>query len=142
MRSTHLPNPAKLCALLVYPNQQTADTLAKLFSACGQQVLVACDGATACKLAQTHQLDLVIWDTRLRTVYQRLNLKEATFVAITSSEAEFARGWTENDFVHYLVEPIDPVQVQALLSKLKRDRFDSQLKEDPTTNPTLLPPRP
>ncbi len=125
MRPTHLPNPHKLRALIVYGDQETAETLRELFAACGQEVLVASEEATACDLARTYRPDVVLLDLRMdgeeaaRRLRQQTELQDIALVAITSAGREEATlRSTEHGFVHYLVEPVDPVQVQALLKKL------------------------
>lgn len=124
MRPTHLPHPEKLRALLVYANRLTADTLAELFAACGQEVLVACDGTTACEMARTHRPEVVFLDLRMHGKETRqLEFADAALVAITAPEGEAALG-AKHGFVHYLVEPVDPVQVQALLKKLEERASD------------------
>jgi CheY-like chemotaxis protein len=127
MRATHLPNPHKLRALLVYANRQTADTLAELFAACGQEVLVANGEATACELAWKHRPEVVFWDLRVYgDEVRRLAFRDAAVVAITSAGREPTLQPAEGGFMHYLVEPIDPIQVQALLKKLERRASDSR----------------
>ncbi len=129
MRPTHLPNPHKLRALLVCSHRQTADTLGELFAACGQNVLVAYEESAAVDLAQTHRPDMVLVDLRGHgpEVAQRLRrqsaLLDTALVAITTAGREEAiLRSAECGFTHYLVEPVDPAQVQALLKKLKTPR--------------------
>jgi CheY-like chemotaxis protein len=129
MRPTHLPNPHNFRALIAYGDQQTAETLRELLAACGQEVLVASEEETACDLSRRHRPDVVLLDLRMHDedVAQRLRkqteLQDIALVAITSPEREEAAlRSTEHGFVHYLVEPVDPVQVQALLKKLHTPR--------------------
>lgn len=124
MRPTHLPNPHKLRALIVDGHRQTADTLGQLFVACGQEVLVAYEGTTACDLARTHQPDVVLLDLRtqdeevVRYFRQRTDLLGTALVAVTVPGEEAALRLADHGFTHYLIEPVDPAQVQALLKKL------------------------
>lgn len=125
MRPTHLPNPHKLRGLLVYANPETAGTLAELFTACGQEIRVACDETTACEMARTYRPDVVFLDLRMRHDIERPELRDAALVAIASPGEETALRTAEHPFVHYLIEPVDPVQVQALVKKLERQAGDS-----------------
>ncbi len=120
MRPTHLPHPEKLRALLVYANPEAAETLADLFAACGQEIRVACDRATACELARTHRPEVVFWDLRLHEDIPPPEWGGAALVAITSPGGESVVRELPHGFVHYLVEPVDPAQVHALLKKLDR----------------------
>lgn len=112
----------------MYGNHQTADTLGELLAACGQEVLVAYAETTACDLARTHRPDVVFLDLRIHSgeVVQRLRqlpeLQDTALVAITAPGGEAALRLTECGFAHYLVEPIDPLQVQALMKRLKTPR--------------------
>jgi CheY-like chemotaxis protein len=120
MRPTHLPNPHKLRTLIVYGHRQTADALGELFAACGQEVMVAYEETSACALARTHRPEMVLVDLRLHTeeMDQRLRQQNSTLVAITETGGETALRSSNHGFAHYLVEPIDPSQVRALLKKL------------------------
>ena len=59
-------------------------------------------------------------------VVQRLRqlppLQDTAMVAITTPGGEATFRSTEHGFAHYLVEPVDPLQVQALLKKLRIPR--------------------
>ena len=121
-----MPKPDQLRALMVYGHRPTADMLGQLFAMCGQEVVVAYDGAVACELARQMRADLVLLDlrTRGREVAQQLRaqpeLQHTALVAITEPGGEEAAFHSaEHGFAHYLVEPIDPIQVQVLLKKLK-----------------------
>jgi len=128
MRPTHLPNPHKLRALIVYSHRQTADTLGQLFVACGQEVLVAYEGTTACDLARTHRPDVVLLDLRMQDeevawyLRRQTDLLGTALVAIAAPGGEAALRLADQAFSHYLIEPVDPAQVLALLKKLKIPR--------------------
>jgi DNA-binding response OmpR family regulator len=124
MRPTHIPNPHKLRTLLIHGHRPTADTLGQLFTACGQEVLVAYDGPFACDLARILRPEVVLLDLRLsdEETSRRLRQYGTTLVAITTADGEEAFRSSGHDFAHYLVEPIDPIQVEALLKKLARPR--------------------
>jgi CheY-like chemotaxis protein len=119
MRPTHLPNPHKLRTLIVYGHRQTADTLGTMFAACGQDVLVAYDGPFGCDLARILRPEVVLLDLRLydEELGRQLLRQGGTLVAIAASDGEKALR-SSHAFAHYLVEPVDPSQVQALLKKL------------------------
>ena len=113
----------------MYGHQQTAETLRELFAAFGQKVMVAYEEETACDLARKHRPDVVLLDLRMhgeevaRRLRQQTELEDTALVAITSPEREEAAlRSVAHGFVHYLVEPVDPVQVQALLKKLNTPR--------------------
>jgi hypothetical protein len=129
MRATHLPNPHKLRTLLLYGHRQTADTLGQLLAVCGQEVLVAYEGSTACDLAPSYRPDVIFLDlqTEGEEVARRLRdypeLRDTALVAITGGgQEEAAVAAEENTFTHYLVEPVDPAQVLGLLKKLRTHR--------------------
>ncbi|OAI54066.1 hypothetical protein AYO44_15530 [Planctomycetaceae bacterium SCGC AG-212-F19] len=129
MPPTPLPKPEKLRALVLYGHRQTADTLGELLAVCGQDVHVAYDGAMACGLARKHRPDVVLLDLRMygldvgRWLRQQPEFRDTALVAIIEPEQEEAGLCTrEHGFTHYLVEPVDPVQVQVLVKKLKNPR--------------------
>jgi CheY-like chemotaxis protein len=128
MRPTHIPNPHKLRALLVYSHRPTADALAELFAVCGQDVMVAYEKTTACGLARWHRPNVVFLDLRSHGeemacwMREQSELQDTALVAITAPDGEAALCATAHCFAHYLVEPVDPIQVQALLKKLKTPR--------------------
>lgn len=129
MRSTHIPNPNKLRALVVHGHRETADSLGELLAVCGQDVLVVYEQKTVCDLARLHRPDVVLLDLRMhgqemaRLLREQPTLHDTALVAITGpSQEEMALGSARHGFSHFLVEPVDPVQVQALLKKLKNPR--------------------
>jgi DNA-binding response OmpR family regulator len=117
-----MPQPQKLRVLIVYGDRETADDLGQLFAACGQNVLVAYEETTAYVLARTQRPDLVVLDLRLHDeamgsrLRRQIDVRGAALVAVAVEEP--AADSTDHGFAHYLIEPVDPIQVQTLLKKL------------------------
>jgi CheY-like chemotaxis protein len=75
------------------------------------------------RFAEGHQPDVVLLDLRtqdeevVQYFRQRTDLGTA-LVAVTVPGEEAALRLADHGFTHYLIEPVDPAQVQALLKKL------------------------
>jgi CheY-like chemotaxis protein len=120
--------PAGLQILVVDDNQDTADTLGTILELSGYEVRIAYDGEQALALAGEHHPEVVLLDIGLPRVdgYEvarqlRLDPRNAgmVLVAVTGyGRAEERDRGMAAGFHHYLVKPVDPGVLDALLAHI------------------------
>jgi signal transduction histidine kinase len=119
-------SPSTKRVLVVDDNPDIAAALAMLLSRRGHEVRVAADGPSALAVVQDFLPDVVFLDLGLpgmdgHEVGRRLRglsgLERALIVALTGSSAEDDRQRShEAGFDHHLVKPVDPEDIDRLLS--------------------------
>ena len=114
--------------LVVDDNEDSAETLGTILELSGHEVAIAYDGEKALSLAQERRPEVVFLDIGLPKidgyeVARRLRLDPQNegmlLVAVTGygKEEDRHRG-QEAGFHHYLVKPVDPGALQALLANI------------------------
>ncbi len=123
--TVHRP-PSTRRILVVDDNQDVAESLAMLLRRRGHEVRLAADGAAALALAREEAPDVVLLDLGLpgmdghevaRRLRQQPGFDKALVVALTGSSSEDDRLRSrEAGCDHYFVKPIDPDELDQLLS--------------------------
>ena len=114
--------------LVVDDNEDATYTLSTILELSGHEVILAYDGEEALALAGEHRPEVVLLDIGLPKldgyeVARRLRLdprnENMVLVAVTGygREEERERGLAAG-FHHYLVKPVDPGVLQALLGEI------------------------
>jgi CheY-like chemotaxis protein len=114
--------------LVVDDHHDTADTLALLLKLWGYHPLVAYDGAAALEAATTQAPDALLVDLGLpgldgcevaRRTRQHPGLERVPLLAVTGyARDEDRRRCRDAGFDHFLVKPVEPEELHALLDEL------------------------
>jgi PAS domain S-box-containing protein len=114
--------------LVVDDSRDSASSLAMLLGAMGNEVEVAGDGYSALALAPDFRPDVVLLDIGMpgmsgyevaRRMRQIPELRDAVMVAQTGwGQEEDRRRSAESGFEAHLVKPIDPAELEELMSRL------------------------
>jgi CheY-like chemotaxis protein len=120
----------RLRVLVAEDNHDAADSLALLVRLWGHEVRVAYDGASALTLASAYRPDVVLLDLAMprldgyavaRQLRERAEFRATRLVAVTgyADEAHRARS-KEEGFDEFLVKPVEPATLHALLRNIGR----------------------
>jgi len=120
--------------LVVDDNPDAAQALALLIGCEGHEVQTAYDGRSALELAETFKPELMLLDIGLpklngyevaRCVRERPWATRLTLVAISGwGEPEDKQRASGAGFAAYLVKPVDPAEVHAVINGLSRAGHD------------------
>jgi CheY-like chemotaxis protein len=118
-----------LRVLVVDDNTDAADSLGLLVRLWGHDARVAYDGAGVLETAAAYRPDAILLDIGLprvdgyslaRQLRQRPDLGGIRLIAVTGyADPEHRARSTEAGFDHYLVKPVDPAELEALLRTLR-----------------------
>jgi len=119
----------RVCRVLVVDdNEDSANSLALLLSACGFESQVAYNGLTGLEVARTYQPDCLILDIRMpgmdgytlaKTLRQEAALQSAKLIALSAySDLNHQQKVQAAGFDYQLVKPADPEQVVRMLIML------------------------
>ena len=118
--------------LVVDDDQDGAEMLAQVIETWGYEVIVACDGDTALAMAAAYQPDVVFLDMVLPAmdgweVARRMRMQPALegtiLVALTGFGDDAHREQASGAGIsHYLVKPVNPVDIESLLATALPDR--------------------
>jgi CheY-like chemotaxis protein len=122
--------PLLLRVLVADDNRDAADSLAALVRLWGHEACVAYDGVTALKLVDSNPPDVVLADLAMPTLDGRKLAQHMrasaggsyfTLVAVTGFADDRQRNLAlAAGFDHYLVKPVEPADVQCLLTEVER----------------------
>jgi|GEM_PF-1097397 len=122
--------PLLLRVLVADDNRDAADSLAALVRLWGHEACVAYDGVTALKLVDNNPPDVVLADLAMPTLDGRKLAQHMrasaggsyfTLVAVTGFADDRQRNLAlAAGFDHYLVKPVEPADVQYLLTEVER----------------------
>lgn len=139
---------AGLRVLVLDDNSDAADSLAQLIGLWGNEPIVAYGGQTAVELGRIYRPDVALLDLAVPHINglevgvqlrSQPESKDTVLIAVTGFDApELRRRSLVCGFAHYLVKPVDPEELRALLSRLK----DRLLPAPATAKPTKKVRRP
>ncbi len=118
-----------LRVLIAEDNEEAADSLALLLEVWGHEVRVARDGLAALDAARTFRPEALLLDLTLprldgfgvaRGVRQQDELRGTAVVALTGhADEESRRRALDAGCDHFLVKPVDPAEIRAVLGRLR-----------------------
>ena len=114
--------------MVVDDNADAADSLALLISTEGHEVQTACDGKSALELAEAFKPELMLLDISMPglngyelacCLRERPWAERLTIVAVSGwGGREDKQRAISAGFAHYLVKPVDPAEVHAVINGL------------------------
>ncbi len=118
-----------LRVLVLDDNCDAADSLGQLMALWGHEPIVAYGSQTAVELARIYRPDVALLDLAVPhlngfevavLLRQQSESKDVVLIAVTGYDGpDLRRRSLTCGFAHYLVKPVDPDELQALLDRLK-----------------------
>jgi CheY-like chemotaxis protein len=123
----HFP-PTTMCVLVVDDNQDSADSLGMLVRLWGYEPVIAYSGQSALELAGIYRPHVVLLNLGLpaqngldvaRQLRQRPELQATALIAVSGySNEDIRRRAAECGIESFLVKPVEPATLQALLAEI------------------------
>jgi len=120
--------PPTMCVLVVDDNQDSADSLGMLVRLWGYEPVIAYSGQSALELASIYRPHVVLLNLGLpaqsgldvaRQLRQRPELQTSALIAVSGySNEDMRRRAAECGIESFLVKPVEPATLQALLAEI------------------------